>query len=102
MKDYLGTENARNKEHAQLYADIIRTAFGDEQDVLVGHHLTFETHGDINTENEIPAADTLMFDHDVMHRVFGGNAHVVMTELANTPTEERDAVLARWFYERGR
>jgi hypothetical protein len=93
IKDYLGTENARNKQHAALYARLIKRAFGENNDVLIGHHLTFEDHGDINTENEIPAADTLLFDHDIMGRVFGGDAKKLMVTLAMVPAEKREALV---------
>jgi len=96
IKDYLGAENARNKKHAALYSRLIKRAFGEQNDVLVGHHLTFEEHGNIETENEIPAADTLMFCHDLMSRVFGpAQALTLMRELASVPadTGEREFLL---------
>lgn len=99
-KDYLGAENARNKQHAKLFEDIIRAAYGHNNDVLIGHHLTFEEHGNINTENEIPAADTLVFDHDLMGRVFGPQMYEVLHELAMLPVEKRDLRLAELFYGR--
>lgn len=92
-KDYLGTENARNKKHAELYTRIIRKAIGS-CDVLVGHHLTFEIGGDLSTENEIPSADTLLFDHDIMGAVFGDKAFLVMQSLAIMPADRRDELLA--------
>lgn len=92
-KDFLGCENARNKRHASLYTVIMQRALGVKTDVLIGHHLCFEMDKDINTENEIPAADTLLFDHDVMGAVFGDKAIEVMMHLARTPTESRDEVL---------
>ena len=71
LKDYLGVENARNKKYARLYEDLLKRAFGPQHDVLVGHHITFEEHGNIDSENEVPAADTLLFDHEIMCKVFG-------------------------------
>jgi len=95
MKDYLGFENERNKKHAALYTKLIKRAYGEgASEVLIGHHLTFESHGDLNTENEIPSADTLLFDHEIMRRVFGEKALWVMMGLAQQPAEERDAALA--------
>lgn len=99
-KDYLGTENTRNKQYTKLFTDMIRAAYGDNNDVLIGHHLTFEAHGDINTENEIPAADTLIFCHDLMTRVFGQRAGRVMRELATLPVSRRDDRLMELFYTR--
>jgi hypothetical protein len=94
-KDYLGTENARNKEHAVMYQRLIEMAMGPCA-VLVGHHLSLEFNGDINTENEIPSADTMIFDHAIMKEVFGDAAGVVMAALAAQPVEggKRDALLA--------
>src|SRR6266404_628306 len=98
VKDYLSSENNRNREHAQLFADMIKRAFGpDGVQVIIGHHLTFESEGNLETENEIPSADTLMFCHDLMYRVFGGRAQYIMQELASVPTDQRDKLLAKHF-----
>ena len=93
MKDYLATENQRNKTHAALYTAIMKEAFGADCEVLIGHHLTFEQGGDLSTENEIPSADCLMFDHEVMTKVFGESAITLMRYLAATPMEQRDSIL---------
>lgn len=96
IKDYLGSENARNKKYARLYTDLIKRAFGPDQDVLIGHHITFEEHGNIETENEIPAADTLLFCHTVMRRVFGDAlAYSLMQRMAVIPADsgEREALV---------
>lgn len=106
VKDWLGAEHARNKEHADLYIGIIRKAIhkltGQRVEVLIGHHLTFETGAcgadlDISTENEIPSADCLMFDHTIMNAVFGEDAVPLMIELASVPCEERDELLRAEF-----
>lgn len=103
IKDFLGYENDRNKKHADLYVRMIQLAYGDTGSiaVLIGHHLTFEVDGDINTENEIPAADTLIFDHDIMGRLFGVNAVPVMVQLAKVPCSERDELLRQLLNEYG-
>lgn len=90
IKDYLGYENARNRQHADLYQALVQIAYGADCDVLTGHHVTFEKHGDISTENEIPSADTLIFDHEIMGRVFGENAIPLMQKLAAVPCDQRD------------
>ncbi len=100
MKDYLGSENARNKQHAALYTAMMKAAFGSNAAVLIGHHLTFELNGDIATENEIPSADTMIFDHDVMGAIFGARSIAIMQELAATPVEQRDALLACYWNSR--
>lgn len=102
IKEYLGAENARNKKHAALYTDLIRRAFGKGQDVLVGHHLTFEEHGHIESENEIPSADTLLFCHDLMGRVFGADQAIsLMRILATLPVDGdmREQLVADTLYE---
>lgn len=97
MKDWLSSENARNRAHAQLYTEIMHVAFGNEAEVLIGHHLTFEEGGELQTENEIPSADTMLFDHDIMKKVFGEGAIGIMEHLAATPVAQRDAVVAQYF-----
>jgi len=97
MKDYLEFESARNKSNASLYVSIMKHAFGDRADILIGHHLCFEISGDLATENEIPSADTMMFDHNVMTSVFGDRAISIMQHLAAIPAESRDRVLEAYF-----
>lgn len=95
-KDYLGFENARNKRNADLYTRIMKAAVADGRNVavLIGHHLTFEIDGDLGSENEIPSADCLIFDHDIMGKVFGERAIPIMRALAEVPCEQRDPLLA--------
>lgn len=96
MKDYLGYENERNKHNAALYTELMKRAIGQDCAVLIGHHLTFEIGGDLETENEIPSADTLLFDHELMGKVFGDRAGTIMLHLASVPVPERDQLLARY------
>lgn len=98
-KDYLGYENDRNRKNAQLYVDIVRQALGCKWAVLVGHHVLYELDGNVETEGEIPSADTLMFDHPIMKTVFGDRALPIMQELASVPCEDRDAILESYFNE---
>jgi len=95
MKDWLGWENARNKQHAAIYTEIMRRAFGGtgSVQVLIGHHLTFEQNGDLDTENEIPSADCLLFDHEIMGKVFGENAIPLMQALASVPCVAREPIV---------
>lgn len=103
-KDWIGYENARNKKNVQLYTDILTMALrkitgSDSVAVLIGHHLVFEFDGDANgtldieTENEIPSADCLMFDHEIMKAVFGEDAVFIMVNLAKLDCEQRDTYL---------
>lgn len=100
IKDYLGSENARNKQYAELWVQLIQLAYGGNNAVLVGHHLTFEADGNIDTENEIPSADCLIFDHTIMKAVFGDMALDIMSALARLPCEQRDARLAEYVQAR--
>lgn len=93
MKDYLEYENARNRAGAETFEQMLKLAFGDCQ-VMVGHHIGMEFRGDLQTENEIPSADTLIFDHDIMKRVFGAGAIALMQRLAAIPCHEREPALA--------
>jgi hypothetical protein len=94
MKDYLTVETDRNKVHAALYSRLLRKAFGHDTEVLVGHHFCFQDPvPGIGSENEIPSADTVIFDHEIMTACFGDDAVRVMQELAAVPCESRDMVL---------
>lgn len=99
-------ENQRNARNAELFKSVIREAF-DVQDVIVAHHLVYvveETHKDgfkYQIVEEIPAADTLLFDHDIMRKIFGENSYMnVMSTLACTACSERDALFAKLYSER--
>jgi hypothetical protein len=97
VKDFLGYENARNKKNAALYTKVMQLAMGGNTAILIGHHLCFESNNDINTENEIPSADTLLFDHDIMKAVFGAERYLsVMQHLAFTHGDNRDLVLQEY------
>lgn len=96
-KDYLGFEGRRNKTHAALYTELMKRAIdGADVSVIIGHHLTFEISGNLETENEIPSADTLIFDHDLMKAVFGDRAVGIMMHLAAVPCEARDELLGKY------
>lgn len=92
-RPYLEDENGRNKAHGQIYISLVKAAFGGEYQVFVGHHIAYQRGGDLSTQNEIPSADALMFDHDIMRATFGDRAISCMQRLASVPTEQRDAML---------
>lgn len=92
MRDFLASENERNKRHCTLYGALMQRALG-KVDIFIGHHLCFENMGNLATEQEIPSADTLLFDHDIMSAVFGNRAVEIMQHLARTPVDSRDIVL---------
>lgn len=93
-------ENDRNAESADLFKDIIREAFG-VTDVIIAHHLVY-----IATEKrdgfeyqiveEIPSADSLIFNHAIAKRIWGDEHwQDNLAEFALTPESERDALLKR-------
>lgn len=98
-KYYLQAENDRNTHHGSLFIDIIKRAFGVDEVVMVGHHFVFEpqtamTALDLTQLNEIPSADTIIFDHDIMGSVFGARDSIrIMQDLASLPVALRDARL---------
>lgn len=101
IKSYFKTEAARNRDNAELFEKMVRIAFGDYLAVIVGHHITFEdTRGapkdNIATENEIPSADTLLFDHDIMTAVFGDEALTIMQTLATLKPGYREAYVVEY------
>lgn len=99
-KYWLQAENDRNTHHGQVFIDLIRRAFGADEVVMVGHHFVFEPKGamealDLTKLNEIPSADTMIFDHDIMGAVFGDErAKALMVQCALTRPDERDALIA--------
>lgn len=102
VKDYLSTELARNKANAALYSRMIQLAYGKDDEIMIAHHLTFERDHELSTMNEIPSADTLIFDHDAMGRIFGIAAPEIMANLALVPVEggARDKLLAEYVSKR--
>ena len=95
MKNYLEFEDERNKRNKKLYSDILKAAFGNV--AVIGHHLCFNDGDDLD---EIPSADCLIFDHDIMQKVFGIPYLSVITQLAVLPVGERDEMLSKLFYNR--
>lgn len=90
MKDYLSSENERNVRNKHIYERMLQIAFPENKALLIAHHLNV---GDGSSVMEIPSADTLIFCHDIMEKVFGVNFMVIIEKLARTPTQNRDALL---------
>lgn len=103
-KYWLQAENDRNTRHGQVFIDLIKRAFGVDEVVMVGHHFVFEPQAamtalDLTKLNEIPSADTMLFDHDIMTEVFGDKALGLMTTLAQHRAEERDEIVRQALLE---
>ncbi|MGM5019247.1 hypothetical protein [Tardiphaga sp. 367_B4_N1_1] len=101
-------ENDRNGEHADLYKAIIREAF-NVTDVICGHHLVYQVEDKRDDGftytfvEEVPSADTLIFDHAVAKKIWGEeNFKWFLMQLALEPIETRDAKLAEYYYARGK
>jgi hypothetical protein len=98
-------ENDRNAENADLYKAIIREAYG-VTDVICGHHLVYQIEDKradgftYTFVEEVPSADTLIFDTDVAQRLWGDKWKSVLSILAVTPIAERDALLHDFYYGR--
>lgn len=98
-KYYLQAENDRNTHHGALFIEIVKRAFGISEVVMVGHHFVFEPQAsmtalDLTKLNEIPSADTMLFDHPIMFAVFGEkDALTIMQACALVPVELRDDII---------
>ena len=97
-------ENDRNAENRDLYAAILREVYGADQ-CIIAHHITYSVTekrdgSDYYIVEEIPSADTLIFDHAVARTLWGSQWHEVLMRLAVEPVETRDALLAQFFYTR--
>lgn len=98
-------ENDRNAAGADLFKSIIREVYG-VQDVIIAHHLVFVTQErgadgfTYQIVKEIPAVDTLIFDHAIARRLWGIAWPDKLTRLALEPPETRDKLLARLLQSR--
>lgn len=100
-------ENDRNAKNRQLYADIIAEAYGADQSIIA-HHLTYVAKEirdgfEYQIVEEIPSADTLIFDHEVAKKIWGRSSwHGNLRNLVSLPVPQRDEYLAKLFYDPAR
>ena len=87
---YLSGEGKRNRLNADLYQAMLCLAWGEGCQVITGHHVSFLFNGDLETEDEVPSADCLLFDHHIMGCVFGEDAQSVMVAIAPLERYERE------------
>lgn len=87
---YLSGEGKRNRANADLFQALLCLAWGDDCQVITGHHVSFLFNGDLSTEDEVPSADSLLFDHDVMKTVFPADYLAIMAHIAVLPRYDRE------------
>lgn len=97
-------ENDRNQDSYELFKSILQEAY-QVRDVIIGHHLLHvrvdhRTDGDYQIVQEIPAADTLIFDHDVARKIWGAAWRNALIRLALEPVESRDKLLCEMYHNR--
>ena|SRR5215471_18013464 len=93
-KPWIQSEGKRNRDNAMLYVTLITKAYGVQFEMFIGHHLAYKSQHDAKTTlDEIPSADTLLFDHEIMTAVFGQRAIPIMQMLAAKPCGEREQLL---------
>lgn len=93
MKDYLTAENTRNQKGHRVFIRFFKRCFGQQCDVLIAHHLTCRLG---SQTLEVPSADTLWFDHELMYRVFGEETPNIIQVLAGNKAAHRDETVSRF------
>jgi hypothetical protein len=89
-------ENARNETNAALFKEMLLLAYPDTELVVAGHHIFHRRRGAAHHE-EIPSADTLIFDHTIAKAVWGDRYMAALEMLALCPVERRDVLLQHLF-----
>lgn len=97
---YLSGEGKRNRANADLFRALLCIAWGDDCMVITGHHVSFMFDGDLSTEDEVPSADCLLFDHEIMGRVFPEDYMEIMRDLAPMHRYARENHVRRLFCAR--
>lgn len=98
MKDFLPAENKRNHDAHRVFERFLHRAVG-ECEVIVAHHIVYMRKGSDDLPNEIPSADTLWFDPEMMGLVFGDKAQLMMLALAKHRPEIRDKTIGDFLDE---
>lgn len=103
-------ENDRNQDYKDLCKAIIREVYNVE-DVIIGHHLLYVVEEDRIDETtglsfkyqiveEIPAIDTMIFDHEVAQKLWGSQWKEKLRVLACEPPDSRCELLSKLYYGR--
>ena len=93
-------ENDRNAASRPLFTEMLKEALGIDQ-TIIAHHLVYvKMVDDYTIVEEIPSADALIFNHEIMRKLFGDGFLSVLQTLACEPCETRDAKLAEFYNAR--
>lgn len=93
------SEDTRNHTNGKLYAAMITAAYDDVEWAVAAHHILY-VRKSFSLPQEIPSADTLIFDHYIAQKIWGANWRDVLTRLALEPANTRDTLLHTLFYNR--
>lgn len=97
---YLSGEGKRNRANADLFQAMLCLAWGEGCSVITGHHVSFLFDGDLSTEDEVPSADCVLFDHHIMSQVFPHDYLLVMQAIAPMQRYERENYVRSLLCER--
>lgn len=87
------SEFHRNVRWTGLYKQILSRKWPGCR-VMVSHHIFVEKQD--ATVQEIPSADTILFDPSIMGAVFGSRAPARMSKLARMRPVDREKQVQRW------
>ena len=87
---YLSGEGKRNRHNADLFQALLCRAWGADCSVMTGHHVAFLFDGDLGTEDEIPSADCLLFDVEIMNAVFAEDTVWLLRALSTMVRGQRE------------
>lgn len=91
FRNFLLTETDRNIANHRIFIRFLTRALNAKPETIIAHHIIYMSPGEL--PNEIPSADTLIFDHALMTAVFGDRAPLIMQTLAQRDVDTRDKVL---------
>jgi hypothetical protein len=95
--DFILDEKRRNWENRETYGRLMRRGLGCQQaQIVFSHHLVFHPGPNIPPQ-EIPAADTLIFNPAIMAKAFGPiGGRQIAAHLATLDLDARDRQLKQY------
>lgn len=97
---FLSGEGKRNRANADLFQAMLCLAWGEGCTVITGHHVSFLFDGKLETEDEVPSADCLLFDHDIMSELFPDRYLKIMRRISGMRRYERENYVRQLLLER--